>query len=842
MIGVVALFAALCLASDKNLRRLCDIGILCQNIDVGHLTGNFDAALHAQDAKKAPQRRVFVTTVIDSRQLELVPHFIKHYTEAVKTPQNFLFILHGTTRDEQFKKAVALLKAAKTSVVEWVGPFSATTALYHRLTTLKNLKSPDWLIYADLDEFLRFTIPLDTTLDGMVTSGATCAMAHLIDRVSASGELLKIKREPAMHEQFAKECDITRTLLRGSTTKMVLVRGDMRASAGNHDIIGVTWYAKNNMTVPTVMGTKKGLSGKLKIDHYKWTDGVVSALKDRVVYYRDVIRAAWWQESQNFIIMIEKNKKIPVDTYCVTEQSKGDKDGVKKVASRSTLLAQEWLAKLSPKDVPSCMVANTDLCVQYTSRIAKPSTCPKNKSKHHIDKGFADAVMNMVGGEALLEVNARDGCFSYCFGTNGRLQRYNATDSSDKNIGAKTKGLIKYYNFESNTPNSFNVSADWVLLTSGYCPGLDPKRCGSLEHLVKQVYYGMIVAGHESGDWQNTQLVEKFNEHMVEHMDKLGFTKHAKDTVKMRSSATLPHLKLSATLFTKRNLVVKQSSIEFLNIQRDEIQWNNGVSFLGKWFRAYVPPKLMWEDYKIIIGVLSVSSSVKTRQTIRETWLMRAKSVGCLVVFIVNDPVEYVQYEAMKHADILLFEAKDVYNTNSSLPFKTFAFLQMVARYAPFAEWAFKCDDDTFLYPERLVKYLGGYSTDLATSRFYIGNGFFTSPVRILSWARSYASPQIYPSSRYPLFMSGGAGYALSISLVRCLSVHTASKEYMYFPLEDVATRLALQAACEPFQAVESNHYFYTGRPKVIENDTITFHAVHGPHSMYDFWKPQYKH
>lgn len=84
----------------------------------------------------------------------------------------------------------------------------------------------DWLIPADLDEFIQFPAPLPQLIAQMEQSGASYVMGEFRDRIAANGQLTPLAAAPSLWEQYPLECDFSAQLVRCLCKKVVLCRGD----------------------------------------------------------------------------------------------------------------------------------------------------------------------------------------------------------------------------------------------------------------------------------------------------------------------------------------------------------------------------------------------------------------------------------------------------------------------------------------------------------------------------------------------------------------------------------------------------------------------------------------
>lgn len=138
----------------------------------------------------------------------------------------------------------------------------------------------------------------------------------------------------------------------------------------------------------------------------------------------------------------------------------------------------------------------------------------------------------------------------------------------------------------------------------------------------------------------------------------------------------------------------------------------------------------------LVIGILSAhpASFAKRRASIRSSWAARAASLGLDYFFVMGSPPQAPKPLALQ-SDELVLGCPDDYG---SLSLKTRSFFRYALSAFPAARYIMKCDDDTLVYPERLL--------DLA-------NHLVNKPV-----PPNYVGGPPNPGNHWA---SGGAGYLL---------------------------------------------------------------------------------
>lgn len=140
------------------------------------------------------------------------------------------------------------------------------------------------------------------------------------------------------------------------------------------------------------------------------------------------------------------------------------------------------------------------------------------------------------------------------------------------------------------------------------------------------------------------------------------------------------------------------------------------------------------ERSRVLVGICSCRATPDKRQAVRETWFPVALA-GVDAVFFVGEGMPGLAVEDLK--DVMVLDAPDDYD---HLPAKVIAFFRQALAHYEF-DWIFKCDDDTYVVPERLLELTHG-DHDLAGNEFLEHSGY----------------------------ASGGAGYLLSREWVERLA------------------------------------------------------------------------
>lgn len=193
---------------------------------------------------------------------------------------------------------------------------------------------------------------------------------------------------------------------------------------------------------------------------------------------------------------------------------------------------------------------------------------------------------------------------------------------------------------------------------------------------------------------------------------------------------------------------------------------------------------------RILIGVMSCQSYTERRQRCLESWIPEAIGLGMDVVFLIGGS----SGNATRDGLTLNLPCPDDY---ASLPQKTCHFLQWAIEHSD-CDYVFKCDDDTYLRPDRLAA--------------------------VETNGRDYIGAEWSPGVGYG---SGGAGYWLSR---RGMTIVTATLIRHLDGAEDLLVGQCLANAHVPLH-IDARFIAFGNadlRPK-LDNDVIATHGCDAP-------------
>jgi hypothetical protein len=230
----------------------------------------------------------------------LLPHFLRYYRTLGAT--SFIISVQELIPGI-LKKAQRLAKQFDCDI-RWI-PVTSRQALTgieanNKEEIRAHYVSPeDWIIPADLDEFIQFPAPLTQLIKELNDNDATFIKGDFCDRISSTGRLNKTLPEPSIWDQFPLVCTISSRLLRCWCHKVVLCRGDCVLSSGHHNVI---------------TPARPLLNRRSKIHHFKWRSGILKALRRRVAIYKTANLSSY-RESERAVSYLNINKKINLHDF-----------------------------------------------------------------------------------------------------------------------------------------------------------------------------------------------------------------------------------------------------------------------------------------------------------------------------------------------------------------------------------------------------------------------------------------------------------------------------------------------------------------------------------------------
>ncbi len=176
-------------------------------------------------------------------------------------------------------------------IVEMIdGPYQGTRVRILRF--LEHHCDPtDWVVYADVDEFLEFPAPVSEIIEKCEILQFDFVMGEFVDRISEDGSFPVL--DPGNLEgQFPNAAEVTRNVCGGAVSKVVMSRAWVNVTEGNHQALDGIGCPEEMFFIP--------------VHHFKWDAGVLG----RSVYMVEALKALerpHWVEKQRFLDMVAEN-------------------------------------------------------------------------------------------------------------------------------------------------------------------------------------------------------------------------------------------------------------------------------------------------------------------------------------------------------------------------------------------------------------------------------------------------------------------------------------------------------------------------------------------------------
>ena len=235
-----------------------------------------------------------IATVGVQMDLPLLPHFIHHYKSAGISPENFVIVVHSDSpQDPRLAQAKKILEESRVrSVVEWLGVFNTFDKFEIQESLGRRfVLQQDWVMHPDVDEHHLYPTLVPAFIEQCDARGYTAVFGLLHDRVNKDGVLKEVLSDQPLPKQFSLSCHVTKLIVGGSTTKVMMHRGFLMAEEGGYHTL-YEWkrtYGRNFARVKTP-------PFKLVVNHYKWTSMAKKKLAAREVQFKaQGIR--WWVQS-----------------------------------------------------------------------------------------------------------------------------------------------------------------------------------------------------------------------------------------------------------------------------------------------------------------------------------------------------------------------------------------------------------------------------------------------------------------------------------------------------------------------------------------------------------------
>ncbi|MFT3736029.1 MAG: hypothetical protein QM776_13555 [Rhodocyclaceae bacterium] len=218
----------------------------------------------------------------------LLAPFVEHYQRSGVA--RFFINIHfdttfpQSTHQAYYAEAEALLAPlGKKPHSVYACPFDAMSVRQHHESIQAQVAEEiPWIVWADIDEFHEFGLPLPDLVSALELHGFDYVRGRFVDRMARMG-FPPIQTTQSIWQQFPLGTDMTRSVLRGLIDKIALSRSRIQVIPGHHAI------REGQSAV--------GMPGTIAVHHFKWDAGVVDRLQRRLQKdWKE--RCSWWTQSE----------------------------------------------------------------------------------------------------------------------------------------------------------------------------------------------------------------------------------------------------------------------------------------------------------------------------------------------------------------------------------------------------------------------------------------------------------------------------------------------------------------------------------------------------------------
>ena len=149
----------------------------------------------------------------------------------------------------------------------------------------RHCQEDDWIIYADIDEFIQFPIPVPEIICLADEKQFDYIHGRFLDRISAEGDFPQLT-ENEIWDQFPLGVRLTREICKGNERKVTLARAWVVIANGHH-------YAKSGKGCPRELCMSI-------VHHFKWDNSVILRCLEMAAMYKET-GLPWGEERKRFI-------------------------------------------------------------------------------------------------------------------------------------------------------------------------------------------------------------------------------------------------------------------------------------------------------------------------------------------------------------------------------------------------------------------------------------------------------------------------------------------------------------------------------------------------------------
>lgn len=222
-----------------------------------------------------------VICVIDNNHEQLLPHFLRHYTE--RGVRRFILGVRRGSDNPAWQYIQSLNNPNIVLEKTELPPHAINGIVDSKFINDIKTREADWYIPADLDEFHAVADLTFPQLEQVCAQdGADYVASTMRDCVAANGDIpARILAEPDIFEQFPIVSDITAAVMGGCVKKVCFAHPNVDVGPGHHFVLD---KSKKPLTSP-------GLTF-----HFKWFGDLL--IRERQKYEARTHQNSEWHKQQ----------------------------------------------------------------------------------------------------------------------------------------------------------------------------------------------------------------------------------------------------------------------------------------------------------------------------------------------------------------------------------------------------------------------------------------------------------------------------------------------------------------------------------------------------------------
>lgn len=239
---------------------------------------------------------IHLVTVV-GRSVSLLEHHLQHYRDL--GIDSFIIHAHALERNDDLLSEIDRIASnfgvsvASITIAPWaelINPLLYGSSLRQRPN--------DWFLLADQDEFHQYPCSLEDLVHYCEQRSYDYVEGCVIDRTTESGMLAPVRADTPIYEQFPVGSVISGALLGSVINKVVLTKGIVKISPGQHHARSGNGCPVSEFYIP--------------VYHFKWIDHLLPRLEARIAEQK-ALGEGLWRENNRFLSHYKLHGRIHLE-------------------------------------------------------------------------------------------------------------------------------------------------------------------------------------------------------------------------------------------------------------------------------------------------------------------------------------------------------------------------------------------------------------------------------------------------------------------------------------------------------------------------------------------------